>query len=224
MHLGLIGGIGPAATDYYYRGLIAAAARDGVDLQLTIAHADLGALAGNISSGDQDAQVAIYLPLLERLMRAGAERAAVTSIGGSFCMERLLPVSPLPLIDIIDVIDAHLAARPETTFGVIGTKLAMGTKLYGRLARHRILAPEGEDAETVGAAYMAIANRGASETAERDVFFAAGRKMAQEHGVEAVLLGGTDLFLAFDGAADPGFPVIDCAALHIEALANAAAA
>lgn len=222
MHLGLIVGIGPAATDYYYRGLIAAAARDGVDLQLTMAHADLGALARNTSAADQAAQVALYLPLLERLKRAGVERAAITSIGGSFCMEQLLPISPLPLIDIIDVIDTHLAERPEKTFGVIGTKLAMGTKLYGRLARHRIVAPEGTDAETVGAAYMAIATRGAASAAEREVCFAACRKMATEQGVEAVMLGGTDLFLAFDGTADPGVAVIDCAALHIQALAKAA--
>jgi aspartate racemase len=35
MHIGLIVGIGPAATDYYYRQLIAAAARAGKDLELT---------------------------------------------------------------------------------------------------------------------------------------------------------------------------------------------
>ena len=40
MHIGLIVGIGPAATDYYYRQLIAAAARAGKDLELTMAHAD----------------------------------------------------------------------------------------------------------------------------------------------------------------------------------------
>jgi hypothetical protein len=36
-------------------------------------------------------------------------------------------------------------------------------------------------------------------------------------GAEAVLLGGTDLFLAFAGQ-DCGFPVIDCAEIHVEAL------
>jgi aspartate/glutamate racemase len=42
MHIGLIGGIGPAATDYYYRGLIDGHAAGGRRLDLirpmTISH------------------------------------------------------------------------------------------------------------------------------------------------------------------------------------------
>lgn len=40
MHIGLIVGIGPAATNYYYRYLIAALARADQSLTLTMAHAD----------------------------------------------------------------------------------------------------------------------------------------------------------------------------------------
>jgi aspartate racemase len=37
MHLGLIGGIGPAATEHYYRGLVDRHARADTPLELTIA-------------------------------------------------------------------------------------------------------------------------------------------------------------------------------------------
>lgn len=40
MHIGLIGGIGPAATDFYYRRLIAAFAARAQPLEVTIVHAD----------------------------------------------------------------------------------------------------------------------------------------------------------------------------------------
>ena len=36
-------------------------------------------------------------------------------------------------------------------------------------------------------------------------------------GAEAVLLGGTDLFLAFEGR-NCGFLMIDCAAIHMDAI------
>ena len=36
MHIGLIGGIGPAATDFYYRGLIDRHVAAGVPLDVTI--------------------------------------------------------------------------------------------------------------------------------------------------------------------------------------------
>ena len=34
-HIGLIGGIGPAATDYYYRAIIAAHAEAGLEFALS---------------------------------------------------------------------------------------------------------------------------------------------------------------------------------------------
>ena len=47
-HIGLIGGIGPAATDYYYRRIIAAYAESDLELGLTIAHADAPTLLRNL--------------------------------------------------------------------------------------------------------------------------------------------------------------------------------
>ena len=52
MHIGLIVGIGPAATDYYYRQLISAAALAGKDLELTMAHADTPNLLRHQAEGN----------------------------------------------------------------------------------------------------------------------------------------------------------------------------
>ena len=41
MHIGLIGGIGPAATDFYHRGLIERHHAANIPLDLTIAYADV---------------------------------------------------------------------------------------------------------------------------------------------------------------------------------------
>jgi len=56
MHIGLIGGIGPAATDYYYRRLIATFASKKAALDLTIVHADTPTLLGNLASSNAAAQ------------------------------------------------------------------------------------------------------------------------------------------------------------------------
>ena len=53
--------------------------------------------------------------------------------------------------------------------------------------------------------------------AQRRTFFAAGRRLCEVQGAEAVILGGTDLGLAFQGQ-DPGFAVIDCVEIHVDAL------
>ena len=76
MHLGLIGGIGPAATEYYYRGLVDRHARAGTALELTIAHADLRELARNAANGDAAAQADSFARLVRRLAAAGAQEIA----------------------------------------------------------------------------------------------------------------------------------------------------
>ena len=45
--------------------------------------------------------------------------------------------------------------------------------------------------------------------------------MIDHDGAEAILLGGTDLILVFDSNSSP-FPIIDCAAIHAEAIARRA--
>jgi aspartate/glutamate racemase len=54
MHIGLIGGIGPAATDFYSRRLMSRLANKGVPLGLTIVHADTPTLCEAIMLGGTD--------------------------------------------------------------------------------------------------------------------------------------------------------------------------
>jgi len=105
MHIGLIGGIGPAATDLYYRGLIARMKAAGVPLEATIVHADAPTLLRNFEARDQGAQVEIFVALTERLKRAGADAVVITSTGGHFCVAPFVEVSPLPVLNQIDMLD-----------------------------------------------------------------------------------------------------------------------
>jgi aspartate racemase len=222
MHIGLIGGIGPAATDYYYRGLIRAMAERDAPLDLTIAHADAPTLIGNLERGDDGAQAAIFATLIGQLKAAGAEAAAITSIGGSFCIDALRKISPLPLIDIIQEVDVALQRQSFEKVGLIGTRMAMETKFYGGLSAAEIVIPDEPELEQVHQNYVAMAMAGHVTDAQRQVFFSAARRLQEDQGADAIMLGGTDLFLAFDNQ-DCGVEIIDCAGIHINALARAAA-
>jgi aspartate racemase len=56
---------------------------------------------------------------------------------------------------------------------------------------------------------------------DRRFFLEAGRKLVKDQGADVVVLSGTDLFLAFDGAS-PGYRVADAAEIHIGAIVRAA--
>jgi len=216
MHVGLIGGIGPAATDFYYRGLIDRHRAAGIALECTIAHADVGEMARNLAEGKRAQQAAIFAALIERLKRAGAEAAAVTSMGGHFCINELLPISPLPLVHGIHAVDAGIKKSGLKKIGVLGTRLVMQTRLYGGVSSAELIAPEGERFGEVGDAYSAMAGIGKVTDAQRRIFFTGGREL-MARGAEAIMLGGTDLFLAFVGQ-EPPFPLVDCADIHVDAI------
>lgn len=220
MHIGLIGGIGPAATVLYYRGLVAAHAALGARMELTIVQAHARDLVDNFLAGRADEQAEIFRALIARLKAAGAEAAAVSSLAGHFCIGELRAVSPLPLIDAVPELEADLVRRGLTRVGVLGTDRVMESGVYGGLPSVRCIAPEGAELGRVHDAYVEMALAGAATDAHRELFFAAGRRLREERGAEAVVLAGTDLFLAFEGH-DPGFPVIDAAEVLIAALTRA---
>ena len=217
MHIGLIGGIGPAATDFYYRRLIAAFAQRQAELTLTIVHADTPTLLGNLSRDDRAAQVSIYKTLSDRLVRADADCVVVTSIAGHFCIEDFKPVSPLPVIDILEEVRLAVAARGLERIGILGTKTVMQTRFYGGLGSVAVVPPIGDDLAAVHNAYVTMAAAGAVDEGQRRVFDSASQRLIAQEGAEAILLGGTDLALVYDPET-ARFPLVDCAAIHVDAI------
>jgi aspartate racemase len=221
MHIGLIGGIGPAATDFYYRRLISTFARRKATLELTMVHADTPTLLNNLARNEAAAQTAIYTRLTNRLVLAGAECVVVTSIAGHFCIDEFKPVSALPVVDLLAEVSRAVEARGLKRVGVLGTRTVMETRFYGRIASAEIVPPRGADLDDVHGAYVAMAAAGFVTEDQRSIFKTAGRRLMEEQGAEAVLLGGTDLALVFHGESSD-FPVVDCAAIHADAVATLA--
>lgn len=221
MHIGLIVGIGPAATDFYYRHLIKALASAGKDLTLTMAHADTPTLLRHQSEGDVASQVDIYLRLCERMLRAGIEQIAVTSIAGHFCIDNFKALSPVPVIDLLDVVRSRVKQRGFKRVGLLGTRVVMESRFYGVLHGVEVL-PPSDNLTEVHDAYVSMAAAGIATTEHREVFMKAGRTFVSSHGCESILLAGTDLGLVFNDGHNPGFETFDCAKAHAEAIAELA--
>jgi aspartate racemase len=221
MHIGMIVGIGPAATDFYYRYLIAALARAGQDLDLSMAHADAPTLLGNQAQNEVVSQVEIYARLANRLRAAGAQVLAITSVAGHFCVKEFKRVSPLPIIDLLDEVRMEVRRRGLTRLGLIGTRRVMTSRFYGAIPEAKVTAPSGDLFSCVHDAYVAMATLGRVTEQQRAIFVAAGKILVEQQGCEIVMLGGTDLALAFDDH-DPGFPTLDCAQVHADAIAKVA--
>ncbi len=220
MHIGLIGGIGVAATVVYYQRLTAeVAARGAGTPALTIVHGDIHELIRNNLADRREEQARAFLPLVERLKAAGCDCVALTSLGGHFCLDELAALSPLPIVSALAPLDAYFVGRGIQRIGLLGTRLVMRARLYGKLARTKALALDDE-IDLIGQTYQDVAVAGACSPAQRALFLDAGRRLVAA-GAEAIVLAGTDLNLAFDGQS-PGYPVIDALDVHVAVLADLA--
>jgi len=216
MHIGLIGGIGRAATEFYYRQLSIASARAKRRLELTIVHADLADLLKNLTSDSRAAQAEIFRTLTARLKAAGADVVAITSMAGHFCIREFRKVSPLRVFSAIEAVQADLTQRGINAVGLLGTRAVMTSQLFGGLKEFVVKIPDGDVLERTDREYVAMARAGRVSEPQREFFFETGRSLHRA-GAEVVLLAGTDLFLAFDGR-ECGVATIDCATVHIDSL------
>ena len=217
MHIGLIGGIGPAATDYYYRRLIKAFAHLDEDLDLTIAHADTPTLIDNLDRNDEGSQVVIYNRLAQRLIRGGAGCVVVSSIAGHFCIDAFKAISPLPVVDMRVAVDEAVGERKLGRVGIIGTRTVMASRFYGGIDSAEVIPPSGDELDAVHEAYIAMAASGVVTDEQRAVFDGACEKLIESAGVDAVMMAGTDLALAYREG-ETRFPIVDCAAVHVDAI------
>ena len=217
MQIGLIGGIGPAATDFYYRSLIARFASEDADLDMTIVHADAPTLVQNLMSDNKDAQVAIYNGLTQRLKNAGAECVAITSIAGHFCIEKFSEKSQLPVVDLLSCVRAKVENKGYEKIGILGTKPVMESKFYSVIKSAELVLPEGNLLDSVHNAYVEMATSGHVSEEQKLVFEAACNQFITQNKVDAVMLGGTDLALVYN-ANNVDFELLDCAAIHVEEL------
>lgn len=221
MHIGLIGGIGPASTLVYYQRLCARMRELEAPLDLTIVQADVHTLIANNLADRRDEQAAVYAVLIDRLKAAGAECVGITSLGGHFCFDETAAIASLPLVSAVAPLDDYFASQDITRVGLLGTRVVMRTRLYGQLHRTSAVACD-DDIERLGQTYQDIAVAGVCTDEQRELFFAAGRRMVDEQGAEAIVLAGTDLGLAFGGR-ETGYRVIDALDVHVALLADLAA-
>lgn len=219
MHIGMIGGIGPAATDFYYKNLIKAFALADKKLELTIVHAEVSDVINNIVTDAADKQSDTFLKSALRLKAAGADVIVISSIAAHFCIAEFSALSPLPIVSIIPTLDAEFNKRGLKRVGLLGHSISMGSKLFGGISSAEVVVPLDDDFDTVHKTYIKMAAEGQVDSTQRKMLFTIGKKLCTEQGADAVILAGTDLCLAFDGY-KCGFNVIDSALVHIDALCD----
>ena len=216
-HLGLIGGLGLDATVHYYRQLVALHERAGRTPHLTIAHADVAAVRAYVSANDIDGLARYLNGFIGELARAGAELTAIVAVTPHICAKQLAAMSPLPLVDMITEVANVLRQRKAKRLALIGTRFTIATRMFGGLADFDVVMPPAERIARIDALYFDFVE-GRGSPAKLDELKVIAGAFVRDDGADAVLIAGTDLSLHI-GQFETKLPLIDCAQIHIEAIA-----
>jgi aspartate racemase len=206
-NLGLIGGMGPGATVFYYQKLARAGAGE-----LLLIHADMEHVLTEVAAGNHIALAGYFARLIDRLARGGATVAAISAVTPHACIRELEKITPLPLVSIIDATAAGIRARGYSRVALFGTRFVVASRMFGMLDGIDVIVPEEIDA--IHEAYMQVVGGGGTEGRQTLT------RIAHSLPVDAVVLAGTDLSLVFDEA-NTDFPHVDCTRVHLGALLEA---
>jgi aspartate racemase len=199
------------ATGFYYRLF----AENHADM--VIIHADLTRVLRLVGDGNM-AGLADYLSQqIEHLKGAGAQMAAIAAVTPHICMPQLIEKSQLPIIDVIDVLNEHLAGLHGPRVALFGTRPVMDSGLFGRLRNGTLVTPSPDERQRIHETYLDIVGGRGSEPEQMMLLRNQASTLKKRDGAEAIVLAGTELSVLVEGE-ETGFNAIDCARLHIAAI------
>jgi len=221
--LRIIGGIAPASTIEYYRMLIATYQQrrpDGSNPPVIINSIDMQTMLRLIAADALD-EVTTYLSAeIDTLARAGADVALLASNTPHVVFDPLQRRSRIPLISIVEATFDVAKALNLTRVGLLGTRFTMQSASYPSVFTRRgitVLVPDAADQEYVHGKYMSELVRGEYLPETRAGLLAVVDRLRSQHGIDGLILGGTELPLILRDVEDLGIPFLDTGRIHVEA-------
>jgi aspartate racemase len=221
--LGIVGGTGPESTVDYYRSLVATWRRrrpDGTYPRVVINSIEAGRVFQNLAAGDFGAVGRDLGPAVAALAAAGCQRALLASNASHLAFDQIEPPASIPLIHIVDAARDAGANAGHRRLGLLGTRFVMESDLYpARFTPSglEVVLPTPAERELVHGIYFGELVPGIVRDESRAALTAVVAAMRDRDGIDAVILGGTELALILTEPTCAGVPVLNTAQIHVDA-------
>jgi aspartate racemase len=218
--LGLVAGLGVAASTHYYREIVRACTARNVVPDIVLIHADVTHTL-RLAAAGQSSELADYLAaIFHRLALAGAQIAAIPAITPHLCAAELAQRSPLPFINILDTLAHEARLRNIHRAAIFGTRAVMQSNLFGALPEVELIQSTPDETTLIHTTYLNLVNTASATPQQHAALTSLAQTLIARERLDAILLAGTELSLLFTPASTP-FPHLDAARLHIDAILNA---
>ncbi|QNM06367.1 aspartate/glutamate racemase family protein [Qiania dongpingensis] len=223
--LGLVGGMGPESTILYYHGIVyETQKRAGRQMfpDLLIESVNVFEVLECCQRKEYEKLTCYLLRAIENLASGGAEFAALSANTAHIVFDELKKRSPIPLVSIVEAACEEAERRELTKIGLLGTKFTMEGTFFRKPfleKRIEITVPNEREREYVNRKISEELEAGIIIDETRRHFMDIIRRMTKEEGIEAVVLGCTELPLLFDGVSG-NIEFLDTVEIHIRTLVD----
>jgi len=219
--VGIIGGIGPESTIEYYRGIIAGYRErqtDGSYPSIILNSINLKVLVDLITANELEQAADHLVNELQPLARAGVDFGVIAAGTPHIVFDEVRERSPIPLISIVEATCEAAARMNLKKIALFGTRFTMQGRFYPEVFSRvgiTLAVPEPDEQEYIHDKYMNDLVHGIILPETRERLLAILDKMKERDGVEALILGGTELSLIIKDTEHSGLPILDTTKIHV---------
>ena len=234
--VGIIGGIGPESTIEYYRGIIAVyrERQSGPGGPPVDNHApdplatnypsiilnsiNLTILLGFIMGNELAQATDLLVNELHKLARAGVDFGVIAAGTPHIVFDEVRARSPIPLISIVEATCEAATKFKLKKIALFGTRFTMQGRFYPKVfsgAGITLVVPEADEHAYIHDKYMNDLVLGIILPETRERLLRILDKMKERDGVEALILGGTELSLIIKDTEHNGMPILDTTKIHV---------
>jgi len=219
---GIVGGLGPESTIDYYRRIIHVWRERNrgyprmlvdsldVDKGIELVTNDRGALIDYLSES------------IDRLSRAGADFITMAANTPHVVFDEVASGSPVPMVSIVEACADEAERRGFRKLGLLGTRFTMEGSFYPETFRRRgmtIVSPDASDRTWLHDRYIGELLIGNFRNETRNGLIEIVERL-RDQGVDALILGGTELPLLLRSETIAGLPSLDTTELHVRAIVD----
>lgn len=215
--------MGPESTIPYYHGIVYGAQKEvGRPFfpSLTLESVDLFHVLGLLKEGNHDALVDFLMTAIDNLANAGADVVAIASNTPHIVFDRLKDKSPVKLISIVEAACREAQRRGYRKIGLLGTIFTMDNVFFKTPFEENgieVIVPDDAEKQYINDKIYNELEYGIHKDETRDNFVRIIDRLKKSAGIEAIILGCTELPLLLNDTLTP-VPCLNTMQIHIQAL------
>ena len=220
---GLVGGTGPESTLMYYKELNSRIDKmtGGAQMpDLAIESVNFRRAWDYVSNGKYDSLTDYLCEKVEKLKAGGSEIIALTAATMHIVYERIVQKTNVPLVSIPKSVCEEIQKKGYKKVGLLGTIFTMEQDYMKKdliEAGIEILVPEKSDRELIAKRIFEELEVGIVKESTLKEFTAIIEKMKNERGIQALILGCTELPLLLNKNNCP-VDCLDSVEIHLQKL------